>query len=209
MFDFGNDIASPNDENLIADVDAEAVNLTHVVQGGVLNGYTAHSLRSNASDRRDVPRPARLPFHIQQHRVSFFGRKFPRQCPARMVGGHAQLLALSKVVQFEHHAIDFERVAAAFARPCNGRFVEELGGLGGGVPVVEFPRCRHNTELVFHPHQHVGVVVHVGDRGAVWMAVVAKGNLGIVGLEHKVGCIGFPVGMLLSQSASGEVARIG
>ena len=209
LLDLGNHVATANDEDLVADADAEAFHLTHVVEGGVLNGHATHALRRNASHGRDVPGPSGLPFNVQQHREGFLGRELPSQGPPRVVGRHPQAFSLFEVVKFEHHAVNFVGVTAPFLRPSGRSGVEERSRFGRRGRRMDFPRCGNDAEGVLQPHQHVRVVGHVGNSNAVRMAMFARRNLRIVRLEDEVGGVGFAVSVLLSESACCQVSRVG
>ena len=78
LFNLGDDIPTPDDEDFVADVDAEAIHLAHVVQRGVLYGHPAHPLRCNARNRRDVARASGLPLHIKKHGEGLLRWELPR-----------------------------------------------------------------------------------------------------------------------------------
>ena len=60
-----NHIASSHDEDFVADVDVEAVHLSHVVERGVLDGHAAHTLGCDGHGR-DVPGSSGLPFNVHE-----------------------------------------------------------------------------------------------------------------------------------------------
>ena len=82
------------------------VNL-QVVQGGVFNGNSSNTLGCDSCNGRDVASSPCLPFNVEQYRSRLFGREFPSERPARMVGRHTQAFTVSEVVK----AVEkFERV---------------------------------------------------------------------------------------------------
>ena len=209
LFNLGNHIASSDDEDLVANADAEAFHFTHIVKRGVLNGHPTHTLWCDTSHGRDVPGSSGLPFYVQQHREGLLWREFPCQGPTWVMGRHAQPFSLFEVVKFEHHAVDFVGVAAAFLRPCYRGLIKQGSRLGGRGCSMEFPGGRHNTKGILQPHQHVRIVVHLGNGGAVGMAMLTRGYFGIVRLKHQIAGICFPVGMLLSEGPCCQIAGVG
>ena len=114
---------------------------------------------------------------------------------------HAQAFTLFQVIELEHHPVNFVGVPTALLGPSRRGLVEQGGGLRWRGCSVDFPRGWYDAKGVLQPHQHVGIVVHVGDGSAVRVAMLGRGNFRIVGLKHQVGGVGFSIRVLLPKGA--------
>ena len=84
-------------------------------------------------------------------------------------------VSLLEVVELEHDTVNLVGSRCAF--PSITVPVQQLGGLEGDSRDA-VPRALI-TLVVFHPHQHVGVVVHIGD-GWLFDVVLTNGHLCVV-----------------------------
>ena len=208
LLDLWNHVATSYDEDFVADVDAKAVHLSHVVERGVLDGHAAHALGCDAGHGRDVPGSSGLPFNVHEDRIRLLRRELPCQRPPRVMSRHAQALTLFQVIELEHHPVNFVGVPASLLRPSCRGLVEQGGGLRWRGCGVDFPGGWYDAKGVLQPHQHVGIVVHVRNGGAVRVAMLKRGNFRIVGLKHQVGGVGFSIRMLLPKGACRQVPRV-
>eukprot|EP00659_Diplonema_papillatum_P013251 gene13250-biopygen13298 len=106
-YHLGNHITGTADDHRVADHQAQACHLVHVVQCGVGHGHTRDLDRFQACHGCHSAGAADLEFNVKQLGQLFHGREFMGNCPARLAGTKAQLPLVGNAVDLEHHAVDF------------------------------------------------------------------------------------------------------
>ena len=115
--DFGNDVAGALHHHLVANLQAEALDLILVVERGAGNRNAAHFHRSQMGHRCQRSGAAHL--HLDGfHRGGSLARRILiSDGPARRFGGEAELALLLHRIHLHDDAVDFVRQAFALAPP--------------------------------------------------------------------------------------------
>ena len=169
-----------------------AADLVDVVQRGARNGGTGNRHRVELGDRREHTGAAHLDANFAQDGLLFLGRELKGDGPARRAGGKAQVELLLEAVDLYDNAVDVVvQVAAMFERL--------------GTELVDL--CRRCAT------SHVGVDAKTGAAQPVKKLALAVDmqRIGIGDGIDKGGKIAArrDLGVLLTQAASGSVARVG
>ncbi len=108
VYNLRNDVARAADHNLIANAQAETLDLIRVVQGRVAHHRARHQNRLQTRYRRHGAGTAYLKFHVAHERHLFLRRKLERHCPARRARHKTEAFLQRLRVDFDHHAVDIE-----------------------------------------------------------------------------------------------------
>ena len=114
--DLGDHVAAALDLHPVADLHAQALDLVHVVQGGVADGRAADGNRRQHRHRREFPGASDL--HANVFELGDAGARgvLVGDRPARSFAGEAELVLQGGAVDFDDDAVDLvgQRVALGF-----------------------------------------------------------------------------------------------
>ena len=189
--DLRNHITATSDANPVANTDPQSLNLASVVQRRVLDRDARDSHRSDARDGSHSAGPTGLPIDAQQDRRRLFGREFPSQSPAWVVGGFSEQFAFAEFVEFDYDAVEFPVRSVAFTGPILGHLQESFCHRFIGLSLLDsfidagfhhFVPGRSDAVLR-EPVNRLRIMVEIGGCGAVWVFVVQPREHHAIGVE--------------------------
>ena len=192
LHDLGNHVPRAADDHGVADHQAQACHLVHVVQGGVGHRHAGHLDRLEPRYGCDRAGAADLEFHVEQFGEFFHRWKLVGNGPARLAGPETQLALRRQAVDLEHHTVDFIR---QLGPPC-ADVVVVLQALLDVLGDLEFATDRHAPLLELFEIAGVGGGDVLGDLADA----VAAEFQGAAGGDFRI---------QLAQAAGCGVARVG
>ena len=102
----GDDVARALDDDAVADLDVQALDLVKVVESGVRHSHPADRDGAEFGDRGDRPQAADGGDDVHDFRLRLLGGKLIGHGPARRLVREARLGAQVKGVQLDHGAVD-------------------------------------------------------------------------------------------------------
>ena len=190
----GNDIACAADDHAVANAQAQARNLGHVVQRGIAHGDTAHEDRLQPGYRGNGAGAAYLELHVPHLGGNFLGGELVGHCPARRAGVEAQLRLQLQPVHLDHGAIDLVVQPGAF---CQQR-------------VCKRQTLRHTADGLPLGVHHEPPLLQAGKRGRQrlpWQGICAVQNIGAIA-EHAQRARRGDARVELTQGAGSGIAGI-
>ena len=105
-------VARPLDQDPVSDLQSEAFDLVEVVQGRTRHSDSADSCRLQVRARRDRAGSPNLQIHVLDDRFGLLCQRLGGNCPARRLGGRAQLPLVLGRIDLEDQAVDlvFQRL---------------------------------------------------------------------------------------------------